>query len=166
MLDELRFAQAWDDQNFGNRLSSKDLVQMSTANAAAVLGLANTLGRLQAGMVADLFVVGGDLATAYDAIVAATPRTVRLTMVDGRVLYGDDQLKPAAPPDVAPTCEGFDACGRAKFLCVAEASTADKLGQTFADIKAALETGLADSDAAKADDPYTFSPLPPLVRCP
>ncbi|HEU4408098.1 MAG TPA: amidohydrolase family protein, partial [Polyangiaceae bacterium] len=166
LLDELRFAQTWDDANFGDRLSSRDLVQMATSNAAAVLGLANTLGTLQAGMVADLFVVGGDLAAAYDAVVGATPREVRLTMVAGRILYGDDQLAPAAPPDLAPTCEAFDACGRAKFLCVAEPATTDKLGQTFAQIKAALETGLADADAAKADDPWTFSPLPPLVRCP
>ncbi len=165
LLDELRFAQTWDDANFGNRLSSKDLVQMTTANAAAVLGMANQIGRLEAGMLADLFVVGGTLSNAFDAIVAASPRGVRLTMVGGRVVYGDDQLRPAAPPPIASTCETVDICGRTKFLCVAEASPSDKLGQTFADIKGALEAALLDVDSLTPDG-INFSPLTPLVRCP
>ncbi|HEU4534814.1 MAG TPA: amidohydrolase family protein [Polyangiaceae bacterium] len=166
LLDELRFAQAWDDEHFGDRLSSRDLVQMTTANAAAVLGVADKIGRLEAGMVADLIVVGGDLPGAFDAVVAATPRGVRLTMVGGRVLYGDDQLRPAAPPAIEPKCETLDICGRAKFLCVAEDSAADKLGQTFAVIKNELEAALLDVDAQTPGDNINFSPLAPLVRCP
>ncbi len=166
MLDELRFAQAWDDANFGNRLSAKDIVLMATANAAAVLGHADKLGRIENGLTADLFVVGGNLANAYDAIVGSSARNVRLTMVGGRILYGDDALKAAAPPAIAPKCEALDVCGRTKFLCAAEAETNDKLNQTFADIKAVLDQAMVDVDAANPVDTWLFSPLPPLVRCP
>src|SRR5678810_973503 len=77
ILDEMRFANQWDDANWGNRISTTDLVKMTTTNAASVLGLTNTIGRIKEGMVADLVVVSGDVSKPYDAIVAATPSTVR-----------------------------------------------------------------------------------------
>ena len=71
MLDEMRFAHNWDDAHYGDILTTKDIVEMSTANAAAVLALADTIGRLEPGYKADLFVVGGDVSVPYDALVAA-----------------------------------------------------------------------------------------------
>jgi len=162
LLDEMRFADAWDDKNFSNRLAAKDLVAMTTKNAAAVLALGNRLGHLTVGHVADLFVVGRVRPDPFAAIVEARPRDVRLTMVGGRILYGDAQLKAAGP--ASPGCEDLAICGAPKFLCVAEASSANKLGQTYAEIKAALEAALVDVDGLTADG-FDFAPLTPLVRC-
>jgi hypothetical protein len=68
-------------------------------------------------------------------------------MVGGKVLYGDDQLQAAGP--ATPGCEKIDMCGRQKFICVAEATTSDKLDETFAQIKSKLETALTDLDNIK-----------------
>ncbi len=57
LLDELRFADAWDNQQFGDRLAAKDLVLMTTKNAATVLGLQGKIGSIAPGLMADLVVV-------------------------------------------------------------------------------------------------------------
>jgi len=163
MLDELRVADAHDNKHWGNVLTPKDLVVMATVNGAAALSLAGKLGRVQAGYHADLFVVSGDPAQPYDAILAATPREVQLVMVGGRILYGAPSIQQAAP--AAPGCEQVDICGTSKFLCVAEASAEDKLNQSYADIKAVLESALVAVDAVSGAG-HPFAPLAPLVKCP
>ena len=72
------------------------------------------------------------------------------------------QLRP-----LAGSCETLDVCSGAKFVCVAEsqATVANKLGQSFAEIKIALDSGLAAYDALDLT-PFNFSPIAPLVRCP
>ena len=163
LLDELRFADAWDDAHWNNILAPKDLVAMATTHAATVLALDTQLGKLAPGYLADLAVYAGDPSAPYDAILAARPKDVRLVMVNGVVLYGDTALELAGPAQ--PGCEAIDICGASKFLCVATTATTDKLDQTFAQIQAALVQGLADADAATPDDGFSFSPLTPLVTC-
>ncbi|MBS2014756.1 MAG: amidohydrolase family protein [Deltaproteobacteria bacterium] len=162
LLDELRFAASWNALHFGGRLADRDLVAMTTKNAAKVVGLAGKLGRVAVGLTADLMVVSPTKPDAFGAILAARPKDVRLTMVGGRILYGDAVLKAAAP--ATPGCEDVPICGAPKFLCVAESTTTSKLGQTYAEIKAALEAALVDVDAITPDG-YDFAPLAPLVKC-
>lgn len=144
MLDELRFADSWDNSHWGNAITTKQIVQMATKNGAAALGLGNTLGSIAPNLKADLVIVGGDVTIPYDSIVAARPKDVRLVMVGGVPVFGDDQLEAAGPAN--PGCETLDICGRMKFLCAAEASTATKLNQTYAQIKTALDGALSDLD--------------------
>lgn len=164
LLEELRFAAAYDDTHFADRLTSKDLVEMTTSHAAQVLGLATTLGSLAVGYRADLAVFAGDVAHPYDAILAARPTQVRLVMVDGVVLFGDAVLHAAGP--AAPGCETIDVCGGAKFVCVATAATTNKLDQTYAQIIASLGQALVDADALTTADGFDFAPLAPLFTCP
>ncbi|CAN5924944.1 hypothetical protein BH11MYX4_BH11MYX4_12600 [soil metagenome] len=162
LLDEMRFADAWDDAHFGNRLSAKAIVAMTTKNAASALALTGRIGTIAVGALADLMVVGRAKADPFASIVAARPKDVRLTMVGGRVLYGDAALKPAAAS--VPGCEDLAICGAPKFLCVAEATATSKLDQTYAQIKAILEAAMVDVDALTPDG-YDFAPLAPLVKC-
>jgi hypothetical protein len=163
LLDELRFANAWDDKNWANRLSTKDLVTMVTLNGAKALALDTMLGQLKKGYVADIAVFAGDRTQPYDAIVAATPKEVRLVMVGGTVLYGDKVLEAAAPAQ--PGCETVDICGASKFLCVATTDATNKLNQTYAQIKAALEQAMIDVDAQTPSDGHNFAPVAPIVKC-
>jgi cytosine/adenosine deaminase-related metal-dependent hydrolase len=164
LLDELRFARRVGDGVWGNTLSSKQLVQMVTTNAARVLGLQGVLGSLEAGKKADLMVIRGDVCAPYDALLAATPADVQLVMIGGRVLYGDSAL--ATLPPASPACEALTICSAAKFVCVATASNTvtDKLDQTFATIKNTLEKALTDYDGLNLSQ-WDFAPLTPLVRC-
>jgi hypothetical protein len=163
LLEELRFATAWDQAHWKHMLSNKDLVTMATSRGAKALALDAKLGTLSVGRLADLAVFVGDRAHPYDAILAARPKNVRLVMVGGTVLYGDPTLVGAAPAQ--PGCETIDICGTPKFLCVATTSTANKLNQSFAQIKAALDQAMTDADAQTPGDGFQFAPLAPLVIC-
>jgi cytosine/adenosine deaminase-related metal-dependent hydrolase len=164
LLDEMRFADSWDNAHFGNRLSSKDLLAMTTTSAAAVLGLGDKIGKVAVGYYADIAVYAGDTANPYDAILAATPKNVQLVMVGGSVLYGESALVGAQLHD--PACETLDVCGVQKSLCIATSDASNKLNQTYADIKSALEAALSAADAQTPTDGYSFAPLAPLVKCP
>jgi cytosine/adenosine deaminase-related metal-dependent hydrolase len=165
MLDEMRFAKKWSDTKWGGRLKAQDLVTMSTANAATVLGLGDRLGKIAKGYLADIFAVTGDKGAPYEAILAATPKTVRFTMIGGRLFYGDAELKSAGNNGA---CEDLDVCGATKFVCVADPTkTSDKLNQTFAQVKAALEAAMVDIDQVRPDRGTgpSFAPLAPVVAC-
>ena len=136
---------------------------MTTKNAASVLALSGRIGTISVGALADLMVVSQSSPNPWASIVAARPKDVRITMIGGRVLYGDLALKPAAP--VLPGCETINICGTPKFVCVAETATTTKLDQTLAQIKAALEAAMVDVDSITPDDGYNFAPLAPLVKC-
>ena len=163
LLDELRFASAWDDAHFGNVLTPKDLVVMTTSNAAAALALEGRIGSIRVGGLADLMVVARAGTDPYASIVAARPKDVRMTMVGGKILYGDPALRPAMP--ALPGCETIDICGAPKLACVAEATTTSKLGQPYTEIKSALEAAMLDVDALTPADGFSFAPLAPLVNC-
>lgn len=165
MLDELRFADLVDNSVWGNQISPQMLFQMATINAARALGLQNVIGSLEVGKKADIMVIAGDSADPYGSLLRATPRDVRLVMVGGAALYGDESVMALGAPN--PGCEAWDICGGAKFACVAQAggTATNKLGQSYVDIKSALDSGLAAYDAMNLSA-WDFSPITPVVKCP
>jgi cytosine/adenosine deaminase-related metal-dependent hydrolase len=94
-------------------MDARDVVALATCDGAAALGLAGEIGSLEPGKRADVTVVGADRVhhgpfaglDAYTTLVHATrDRDVRLTVVDGRVLYRDGEhttLEPARCVDEA-----------------------------------------------------------------
>ncbi len=163
LLDELRFADQIDTQKFGNMLTARRLFEMVTKDAAKVMAVDAMLGTLEVGKRADLFIVNGDPTDPYQSLLAARPESIELTMVDGRAMYGDPELMAAGP--AIPGCEALTVCGAPKFICLAEASTADKLNQTWAQVLTALGDGLTAYDALVAPAIAPMSPLPPNTKC-
>lgn len=163
LLDELRYASAWDKSKWGGILSPKELTEMVTIKPAKILAIDKWVGSIAVGKFADLMVIGGDSTKPYDALLAVTPRDVRMTMIGGKILYGDEVLQKAAP---TTPCEGIPICGRPKFVCVAEAASATvkKMDQTLAQIEAALSAYTFTPDGGVAAKPAV--PLAPLTTCP
>lgn len=163
LLDELRYASAWDKAKWGGILSAKELVEMVTTKPAKMLAIDKWVGSIEVGKFADLMVIGGDAAKPYDALLAVTPRDVRMTMINGKILFGDEVLQKAAP---TTPCEGLPVCGRPKFICVAEAAsgTVKKLDQTLTMIETALSSYMFTPDGGAATKPAV--PLAPLTTCP
>lgn len=166
MLDEMRFANSWDDAHWGDSLTSKDLVTMATKNGGIVVSYGDRLGQIAEGYLADLFVVPAAGASPYDAILAAHPKDVRLTMVGGVALYGDPALQAARVG--GPPCETLDVCGTSKFLCVALPAAGSKLDQTYAQIQSTLESAVEELDAIGQAEAgvSAFAPIAPLTQCP
>ena len=79
-------------------LSSADIAWMATTGGAEALGLGSEIGAIEPGMRADLILVNqGDFGCLPSADPATTlvysnlSSDVRLTMVNGRVLYRDGE---------------------------------------------------------------------------
>lgn len=94
--DEAKFARKWLDA-IGGSVADEQILRMVTVNAVRCLvdpeqvGRAPRLGRLEAGGLADLFILRSPLETddPFEAFFAATDRDVRATIVGGRPIYGD-----------------------------------------------------------------------------
>jgi 5-methylthioadenosine/S-adenosylhomocysteine deaminase len=124
------------------------LVDMVTCNPAKTLRWQNQVGSIEAGKVADLFVItkpshvrGPDLPPSpYRSLIDATERDVRLVLVGGDPLEGDqalvDQLKPGQGEAILSTCDGYQ-----KAVVVTKARV-PKGDETFATIEKMLNDGL------------------------
>lgn len=164
LLDELRVAYGLGQTRFAGLLPPRRLFEMVTIEPARVLGVDKLIGSLEVGKRADVILLSGDAGQPYEALIQARPSTIDLVMVDGRVLYGAPDLRATAP--ATPACDEIEVCGAARFVCVAEASTANKLNQTFGDVKGAIVSGLSAYDAMVATLGIApFSPLAPLAKC-
>jgi hypothetical protein len=153
-----------DSTQWGDVLPARTLVQMVTKNPARILGLRTALGEISPGHKADLVVIGGDRARPYEAILAASPRDVRLVVVGGKILYGDAPLKVLA--DATPECDPLDICGVRKFACIAQAggTAADLLGQHYEDVRGRILVEMQKLDARKLSE-WKFSPPAELCKC-
>jgi 5-methylthioadenosine/S-adenosylhomocysteine deaminase len=124
------------------------LVDMVTRNPAKTLRWLNEVGSIEAGKVADLFVItkpshvrGPDLPPSpYRSLIDATERDVRLVLVGGDPLVGDqaliDQLKPGQGEAILSTCDGYQ-----KAVVVTKAGV-PKGDETLAVIEKLLNDGL------------------------
>ena len=164
MLDELAFAAAWDDANFGDVLTSKRLFDMVTIDAAKALHVDQYLGSLEVGKRADIAVISQVASDPYDSLIQQRPSQVRLVMLDGRVLYGDKAIEAAAP--ATPGCEDVDVCSVPKVVCIAENDTSNKLNQTLAQVTSVLQTELTSYDSTVMPAGGPLMPLAPLFKCP
>ena len=89
MLDELHFADQWNQDHLGRRLSDQQLVDMVTSTPARIAGIDDEVGAIQPGLRADLLVISGDHNNPYRALIEATPGDVQLVMIGGVPVYGD-----------------------------------------------------------------------------
>lgn len=116
MLRELSCADELNATYFNHALTSKDLWEMATANAADAMGAGDKLGRLAPGHLADLavYTVRELDENPHRAVITAQPGDVVLTMRGGKVLYGDAALVEA----LVGGCDTLDVCGAPKAVCL------------------------------------------------
>ena len=118
MLGELRYARKYAAEVGISALTPRKLWQMATDAGATVVGLDGFIGRLEAGYRADLVVFGSGGGDPYDAVIDSRAADVELVLVNGQGYYGAAHLREKLGRN--SSCEPFDACGTAKFLCVVD----------------------------------------------
>lgn len=89
ILDELHFADQWNRDHLGGRLSDRRLVDMVTSTPAAMAGIDDEVGAIRAGLRADLIIINGNPNNALRAVIEAGPADVQLVLIEGVPLYGD-----------------------------------------------------------------------------
>ena len=137
MLGEMRFALDYALTNSIPEVTPQKLWEMATSDGADVVGLEEHIGRLEPGFRADIAVFGRLGGDPYLSIVDSRSTNVRLVLLDGEGLYGDEHLMAATAAN--EYCEPIDACTAAKFICVQESPTADnRKNEVLADIRTQL----------------------------
>jgi 5-methylthioadenosine/S-adenosylhomocysteine deaminase len=129
MLEEMRYAAIWNDQQFPPVFTNKELVQMATANPAKLARLENKTGRLAKGLAADYVIVRASARDPYQALIYAAHEDVLAVAVAGRPLYGDATMMKTINPNAR--VESITVCGAAKAVDMSDSD--DGKGITFAD---------------------------------
>lgn len=88
MLAELKFAKQVNDSQFKSLFTAKQLFEMATMVPARTARIDDKVGTLKPGLYADLFLLRGNAANPYDAVVNASPDDVTLTLVNGVPVSG------------------------------------------------------------------------------
>ena len=145
LLDELRFADAWDNAHWNDLLAPKDLVAMATTHAAQVLGLDD---RSASSRRATSPISPCTRATRASRTTRSSPRTpqdVRLVMVGGACSTATPRSR--SPRRRSPAARRSTSAARRSSCASRRPTRRTSSNQTYAQITAALEQGLADADA-------------------
>ena len=103
--------------NQGHSITARALVEMVTSGAAAVAGLADTLGTLAVGRAADLVVLSPTHTDPYETVCLSTPADVELVLIGGDLVYGrQDWIGTLAQEPLDPILEPVIAWGRPMLL--------------------------------------------------
>ena len=138
ILEELGYAWQLNTTMFSNAYTAREMCDMVTINNAKCTGLDHHYGKIAVGYNAGLAVIEGDPADPYMALINARPPNVLLTIVDGTPRYGEPALMSA----LGVAGESVAVKGRAKKMSIAVAHPfLDYSSQTFAQLRAALQTG-------------------------
>lgn len=117
MLRELKCADELNTGYFGSALTDQELWRTATAGGADALLATTKLGRLQAGLLADIAIFAAKPGKSpYRAVIEAEATDVLMTMRGGQVLFGEAALVSAF--DSANECEALDVCGYARKVCL------------------------------------------------
>jgi 5-methylthioadenosine/S-adenosylhomocysteine deaminase len=119
LLGELKVARLFS-QNAKGMFHDREIVQMATTNAAAILHWEDRLGSIEAGKCADLLVLHGKSRDPYAALMHASERSIQLILINGVPRCGT----PALMKKLGITGESCTVGGEKRTLNLAQA-TAD-----------------------------------------
>ena len=98
-LHELKVADMWNRESLDGHFSDYELVEMTTSSAAEIANWQGFVGQISAGMFADLVVIDTFHDNPYRNLIDAVDPDVRLTVVQGKAVFGDIDLMTAMKGD-------------------------------------------------------------------
>ncbi len=166
VLSEMRFGHSYARTEGLTNVTPERLWLMATRDGARAVDLDADIGTIEVGKRADLVVFGRVSGDPYRAVLDSRSSDIRLVLIDGAAYYGDVALEAATA--VHGGCEDFDACGTAKFLCVAGTpGSTSRADETYESIRTQLYDILQTGYAGMPDTAYgRGAELQELVTCP
>lgn len=114
LLEELRYAANWNEHQQPPVFTDSELVQMVTIRPAELAKLDDKIGTLRRHHFADLLIIRSEEADGYHALLNAKPTDVRLIIINGKPVYGDDDLMHSLAPNAR--FETISFCNANKLL--------------------------------------------------
>ena len=147
-LHELKVADMWNRESLDGHFSDYELVQMVTSNAAEIANWQGFVGQIEAGMYADLVVVDTFHDNPYRNLIDAIDPDIRLTVVQGKAVFGDVDLMTAMKGD---DWEYINGSGFTKAVDVTSTSEVEGM-QTWENIESGLSMAMLNQfDDIKAN---------------
>jgi hypothetical protein len=142
-LHELKVADMWNRESLGGHFSDYELVEMVTSNAAEIANWQNFVGQISVGMYADLVVIDTFHDNPYRNLIDAIDPDVRLTIVQGKAVFGDIDLMDAMKGD---DWEYINGSGFSKAVDVTSTSEIEGM-QTWENIESGLSMAMRNEFA-------------------
>lgn len=94
-LHELKIADLWNEDVMNGYFTAYQLAEMVTSNPAKAANWDNFVGKIKTGMYADLVVMDTFHDDPYRNLIEAIDDDVRLTVVQGKAVFGDIDIMTA-----------------------------------------------------------------------
>ena len=133
-LHELKVADLWNSEVMDSYFTNYQMVEMVTSNPAAAAEWQDYVGQIKTGMVADLVVIDTFHDDPYRNLIEAIDADVRLTVVQGKALFGDQDIMTSLKGD---DWEPINGGGVSKALDITSTTVNDG-SQTWAEIEAGM----------------------------
>ena len=147
LLGELKVADLVNRSRLGGLLSDEEICRMATCNPADAVGWEGRLGRLRAGLQADLLVLARRSEDVYRNLVTSIERDVLLVTINGYPMYGVGELmESAAAVNPEPIAVGGDVGPRVITLRDERIEDAD---MSWPEVVSALEAVRSGRPAAR-----------------
>ena len=92
ILDELKVADYLNREIWGDAITPLQFAEFVTCNAAKAVGAEKIVGQIAPGFRANLMVIPGGPEKPYKALLKSEASDIKLTVVDGRPMYGDPNI--------------------------------------------------------------------------
>ena len=137
-LHELKVADLWNREVMNDYFTNYELAEMVTSNPAAAAKWDPFVGKVKSGLVADLVVIDTFHDDPYRNLIESIDADVRLTLVQGKALFGDEDIMTALKGDDWEPIQGG---GVSKVVDVTSTSVVDG-SQSFASIEEGLSMAM------------------------
>jgi 5-methylthioadenosine/S-adenosylhomocysteine deaminase len=141
LFGELKVAWLHSQHALDGLFSARDIVAMATCEAARILKWQEVVGSLEAGKLADLFVIEGTTGDAYDALIRAKETDIHLVMINGIARYGLTKIMQVLSPGSEPVRVGHS---NRQIFFEQETSDPDVAQVSLAEARTRLEKALHD----------------------
>ena len=137
-LHELKVADLWNREVMNDYFTNYELAEMVTSNPAAAAKWDPFVGKVKSGLVADLVVIDTFHDDPYRNLIESIDADVRLTLVQGKALFGAEDIMTALKGDDWEPIQGG---GVSKVVDVTSTSVVDG-SQSFASIEEGLSMAM------------------------
>ncbi len=140
-LHELKVADLWNKDVMNTYFTDYELAAMVTSNPAKAANWDAFVGQIKPGMYADLVVMDTFHDDPYRNLIEAIDADVRLTVVQGKAVFGDTDIMTAINQD---DWEPINGGGVSKAVDVTSLSEVDG-SQTWESIEAGMEMAMRNN---------------------